>query len=602
MESLAHSASKQVDPSQLENFHEFLRGYTDIFSKNVLSTNDETYKNLKNLIRKSDIVILRGDKDSSVVIMNRSDYVEKLEGMIEEGVKKGTYKKTEDTTLQDLKKFQDFLYRNFYTYEHYKSMYPHSNQPAKLYRTAKTHKFNNIQEINKEKLKFHPIIDQTGTYSYNTAQVISQYLKPLCKSEFKINDTQSFAVDIKNIQPLQEDEEDISYDMELLFTNIPINETIDYILDQIYNKKKLKPICSKLIFKRLLLKLATEVTFTINNNFFKQTDVCTMGGPLSLTFSDIFMVKMENYIVIPMKPIFYRRYVDDIYSRRKKNIEDSLFKALNSYHKNIKLTIEINPIKFLDTHLHNKDRTFVTKVYRKETKIPAHWSSQIPKRYKRNSIKVDLHRAKNISTNFEEELKFIRNKFIKADFPVPFINNVIKDFKNQQKNVQQNNEEELIIPSYFFEVEPSFLLLKLPYCEKNETKSKDFIRKFQFRLVISWNTRKLSSLFRLKDKNLYPACKIYYGRCQCGEDYVGETIRNTTTRWSEHNNPTHKSEPAQHIKNHIGQLFDWSILYNAPSNNQIRKNLEALFIGIIKPSLNEQTNFDRLTLFRNGIT
>ena len=122
----------------------------------------------------------------------------------------------------------------------------------------------------------------------------------------------------------------------------------------------------------LLLKLATKVTFTINNNFFKQTDGGTMGGPLSVTFSDIFMIKMENDIVIPMKPIFYRRYVDDIYSRRKKNIEDSLFNALNSYHQNIKLTIEINPIKFLDTHLHNKDGTFATKVYRKETKIPAH--------------------------------------------------------------------------------------------------------------------------------------------------------------------------------------------------------------------------------------
>ena len=34
----------------------------------------------------------------------------------------------------------------------------------------------------------------------------------------------------------------------------------------------------------------------------------------------------------------------------------------------------------------------------------------------------------------------------------------------------------------------------------------------------------------------------------------------------------------------------------------IRKNLEALFIGVMKPSLNEQSNFDRLTLFRNGIT
>ena len=117
--------------------------------------------------------------------------------------------------------------------------------------------------------------------------------------------------------------------MESLFTNIPINETIDYILDQIYNKKKLKLVCRKLIFKRLLLKLATEVTFIINNKFFKQIDGCAMGGPLSVTFSDIFMIKMENDIVIPTKPIFYRRYVDGIYNIRKKNIEDSLFKALN---------------------------------------------------------------------------------------------------------------------------------------------------------------------------------------------------------------------------------------------------------------------------------
>ena len=89
-------------------------------------------------------------------------------------------------------------------------------------------------------------------------QVISQYLKPLCKNEFTINDRQSFSADIKNIPPLQE-YEDVSYDVESLFTSIPINETINYILDQIYNEKKLKPICPKLIFKRFLLKLATEV-------------------------------------------------------------------------------------------------------------------------------------------------------------------------------------------------------------------------------------------------------------------------------------------------------------------------------------------------------
>ena len=48
---------------------------------------------------------------------------------------------------------------------------------------------------------------------------------------------------------------------------------------------------SKLIFRRLLVKLATECTFQYNSRFLKQVDGCTMGRPLSVTFSDIYMVK-----------------------------------------------------------------------------------------------------------------------------------------------------------------------------------------------------------------------------------------------------------------------------------------------------------------------
>ena len=83
MESLAYTAQKKVENIQLENSHEFLRGYTDIFSKNNLNSEDFTYKNLKSLIQ-DNIVILQGDKDSSVVIMDKSDYIQKLEDMIEE--------------------------------------------------------------------------------------------------------------------------------------------------------------------------------------------------------------------------------------------------------------------------------------------------------------------------------------------------------------------------------------------------------------------------------------------------------------------------------------------------------------------------------------
>ena len=80
---------------------------------------------------------------------------------------------------------------------------------------------------------------------------------------------------------------------------------------------KLKPICSKLLFKSLPIKLSTEVTFTFNSRFWKQTDGCTMGDPFSVTFSNIYMTKMERDVLNPFNPIFYRRYVDDIYNRRK---------------------------------------------------------------------------------------------------------------------------------------------------------------------------------------------------------------------------------------------------------------------------------------------
>ena len=59
-----------------------------------------------------DIVILKGNKDSSIALMHRSDYIEKIEVIIDDGIRKGIYEVTTDSTLQDLKRFQDFLYRN----------------------------------------------------------------------------------------------------------------------------------------------------------------------------------------------------------------------------------------------------------------------------------------------------------------------------------------------------------------------------------------------------------------------------------------------------------------------------------------------------------
>ena len=296
-------------------------------------------------------------------------------------------------------------------------MRPKSNQPARLCATTKTHKFNNLDKVTVEKIKFRPIVDQTGTATYDAAKVIGEYLKPLALNEYKINDCLKFPDMIKELPPLQKNEKYVSYDVDSLFTNIPLKETIDYIIHKIYNEKFLKPICNKLIFKRLLYKLTTDCTIQFNQRFYKQIDGCAMGGPLSVTLADIHMVRTENELVKPMNPPFYKRFVDDIYSKRNKSQQDVLFEALNNFHPNIKLTVEVNPVKFLDTTIIlNNEGVVTTQVYPKEHKKAVPWISKIPKRYKRNTISGDLHRSRKIASNFDIEIKVIKAKYNKAGY------------------------------------------------------------------------------------------------------------------------------------------------------------------------------------------
>jgi len=200
------------------------------------------WKSRRGLSENPDIVVLRGDKDSTVVIIPREVYIGKLESMIEEGITQGKYETTTDSTLSDFSFFQDFLYRNFcknasptLDYTHIR---PVSNQPARLYATAKTHKFEDHNQITTDNLKLRPIISTCGTYFYETAKALSKYLAPLAENQHTIKNTLDFAEKLKD-RTIDEDEIVVSYDVTSLFTEIPLDETINHILDQIYKQHKL---------------------------------------------------------------------------------------------------------------------------------------------------------------------------------------------------------------------------------------------------------------------------------------------------------------------------------------------------------------------------
>ena len=82
---------------------------------------------------------------------------------------------------------------------------------------------------------------------------------------------------------------------------------------------------------------------------------------------------------------------------------------------------------------------------------------------------------------------------------------------------------------------------------------------------VKWLTKKVKTLFRVKEKTLHPACKVYEDVvCSCGESYISETVRNVELRLK--NNSIKNTNPLKHIKDIVDHVFNWSVLNNARKN------------------------------------
>ena len=95
--------------------------------------------------------------------------------------------------------------------------------------------------------------------------------------------------------------------------------------------------------------------------------------------------------------------MDDIINRRNKNEPDDLFQKLNNNHPNMKYTVEVKPEIFLDTKIVYSNDVITTSHW-----LPIHWSSKFPKRYKRNTIIINLNRATPIASFSTDEILIIK--------------------------------------------------------------------------------------------------------------------------------------------------------------------------------------------------
>ena len=73
MERLSERVENPLNKNQVEHFCEFAGANTNIFVDNAIATENYKFQNVSDINRDRHLVLLNGDKDSNVFVINRTD-------------------------------------------------------------------------------------------------------------------------------------------------------------------------------------------------------------------------------------------------------------------------------------------------------------------------------------------------------------------------------------------------------------------------------------------------------------------------------------------------------------------------------------------------
>ena len=85
-----------------------------------------------------------------------------------------------------------------------------------------------------------------------------------------------------------------SFDITSLYTNIPVNETVDITLDSLCDHDDLFANLKREELKKMLELASKDNVFYFDKVLYRQTDGCAMGSRLSGTLANIFMAHHEK--------------------------------------------------------------------------------------------------------------------------------------------------------------------------------------------------------------------------------------------------------------------------------------------------------------------
>ena len=553
MELNAFKLQTHCHPSAFSTICRKLYNYSEIYmgslkKKIIRNISDDEFSALKSLRNNRNIVICRADKGNCIVILDKKDYIEKINQILE--LKQ--FKSAKDTLLieqeNSMNKYILKLYKeNVIDKETYWNIHSTSSSYATMYGQPKVHKTN---------YPLRPIILSIGSYNYD----LSKYLYKIIKQN-RPNQSFSFVKNsfefVKKIMGIKDSANQImvSFDVDNLYTNVPVHEAIKITLDMLFKNPNSPSIpFNRSQFKQLLEYAVCNVPFRFLDRKFVQIDGVAMGSPLGPILADLFMSNLEQKLnkFSTNKPLIWIRYVDDIFCifKNNQNIKDFLIR-INKWHPNVKFTPEHeydDKLSFLDVLIQrdNLNNVYKTSLYRKPTNANLYllYESNQSRKYKLSLIRtlvIRIHLICSTDELKESEVKLMKETLITNGYPAHIIKKGIREGEVISNRILKGESKELKKPS---EIKTIYFLIT--YCGQESTILAHRIKQICKKLlpfvkinVCFKKTFTIKNIFLPLQKGLDNSKKnknlIYRIPClNCNKCYVDETSRNKQTRMKEH--------------------------------------------------------------------
>lgn len=557
----------------------------------------------KQLRENKDIVIRRADKSSLFVVLDKDDYMDKINAILHDESK---FKRITRNPTNNLKnELNRIIRQNNKTVGSIKlPVIEGDHKLGYLYGNVKNHKQN---------LPLRPIISQIPAVTYTLAKRLNELLSPFTPSAYSLKSSEEFLDLLKGSRPSGII---ASLDVESLFTNVPVDATIDMICNKLYRSNDAPFAIAEASLRHLLQACTKEVPFYgPDGNMYNQIDGVAMGSPLGVLFANFYMGTLEEEIFSQhpeLKPPIYARYIDDVFINTSN--EEEVLKLLQAFKSNSLLNFthemeENQKLPFLDVLVHRNSTSFATEVFVKSTNLGfcLNAASECPEKYRRSVINSFVKRAfTHCSTwiTVNKELQRISQVLTNNGYSKEEVDEVTRRYMNsyfQEKEKQDPRQE---IRLYYKNYMTSAYSSEEKALKKIiNTNVKPVDPNSQIKLIIYYKTKRTSSLIlknnclppttTLQDVNLVYQYTCNYGDCSHRPSaYIGSTITTLSRRIT-----AHLQDGAilrHHASNHPNTNFtrkiledNTVILHKETSKSRLRMT-EAVYIHLKKACINIQ--------------